>query len=124
MALGAPSKSEGLGHREFILTYKSFEPIGPACMPPRARPERVSCRDPGGTVNYQFDFAAVLEQWPLLLDGAWVTIKLSFCATVLGFVLGTLCALARLSRRPGCAGWRAPMSRRSATRRCWCRAIS
>ena len=28
-----------------------------------------------------------------------VTIKLSFCATVLGFVLGTLCALARLSRR-------------------------
>ena len=65
----------------------------------RARPERVSCRDPGGTVNYQFDFAAVLEQWPLLLDGAWVTIKLSFCATVLGFVLGTLCALARLSRR-------------------------
>ena len=50
-------------------------------------------------MNYQFDFAAVLEQWPLLLDGAWVTIKLSFCATVLGFVLGTLCALARLSRR-------------------------
>ena len=33
VALGAPSKSEGLGHREFILTYKSFEPIGPACMP-------------------------------------------------------------------------------------------
>ena len=50
-------------------------------------------------MNYQFDFAAVLEQWPLLLDGAWVTIKLSFCATVLGFVLGTLCALARLSRQ-------------------------
>ena len=99
VALGAPSKSEGLGHREFILTYKSFEPIGPACMPAARAPERVSCRDPGRTVNYQFDFAAVLEQWPLLLDGAWVTIKLSFCATVLGFVLGTLCALARLSRR-------------------------
>ena len=75
-------------------------------------------------MNYQFDFAAVLEQWPLLLDGAWVTIKLSFCATVLGFVLGTLCALARLSARAWLRGWRAPMSRRSATRRCWCRAIS
>ncbi|MDB5807511.1 MAG: hydrolase [Betaproteobacteria bacterium] len=27
------SKSEELGHQEFILTYKSFEPIGPACLP-------------------------------------------------------------------------------------------
>ncbi|MGJ8527234.1 UxaA family hydrolase [Maritalea sp.] len=25
--------SEALGHTEFILTYKSFEPIGPACLP-------------------------------------------------------------------------------------------
>ena len=99
MALGAPSKSEGLGHREFILTYKSFEPIGPACMPAARGLSGSRAAIRGGTVNYQFDFAAVLEQWPLLLDGAWVTIKLSFCATVLGFVLGTLCALARLSRR-------------------------
>lgn len=30
---GAATKSEGLGHQEFILTYKSFEPIGPACLP-------------------------------------------------------------------------------------------
>jgi len=30
---GAPSKSEGLGHREFILTYKAFEPLGPNCLP-------------------------------------------------------------------------------------------
>jgi altronate hydrolase len=30
---GAPTKSEALGHREFILTYKSFEPAGPACLP-------------------------------------------------------------------------------------------
>jgi altronate hydrolase len=29
---GARTKSEDLGHREFILTYKSFEPIGPACL--------------------------------------------------------------------------------------------
>ena len=33
---GAPSKSESLGHQEFILTYKAFEPIGPACLPARA----------------------------------------------------------------------------------------
>ena len=30
---GAPTKSEALGHQEFILTYKSFEPLGPACLP-------------------------------------------------------------------------------------------
>ena len=30
---GARTKSEELGHQEFILTYKSFEPIGPACLP-------------------------------------------------------------------------------------------
>jgi altronate hydrolase len=30
---GARTKSEALGHREFVLTYKSFEPIGPACLP-------------------------------------------------------------------------------------------
>jgi altronate hydrolase len=33
LAAGARSKSEELGHQEFILTYKSFEPIGPACLP-------------------------------------------------------------------------------------------
>ena len=48
-------------------------------------------------MNYTFDFASVLEQWPLLAQGAWVTVKLSFCTTVLGFILGTLCALARNS---------------------------
>lgn len=30
---GEMTRSEGLGHQEFILTYKSFEPIGPACLP-------------------------------------------------------------------------------------------
>jgi len=30
---GAETRSEALGHREFILTYKSFEPIGPSCLP-------------------------------------------------------------------------------------------
>ena len=33
IAAGELTKSEDLGHTEFILTYKSFEPIGPACLP-------------------------------------------------------------------------------------------
>lgn len=33
VASGSPSCSEGLGHQEFVLTYKSFEPIGPHCLP-------------------------------------------------------------------------------------------
>ena len=32
-ASGEPTASESLGHQEFILTYKSFEPLGPACLP-------------------------------------------------------------------------------------------
>ena len=52
-------------------------------------------------MKYQFDFAAVLAQWPLLLEGAWVTVQLSFLATVIGFVLGALCAVGRKSK----VGW-------------------
>ncbi len=33
IAAGAPTKSESLGHREFVLGYKSFEPLGPSCFP-------------------------------------------------------------------------------------------
>jgi altronate hydrolase len=33
VAGGRQTASEQLGHREFILTYKSFDPIGPACLP-------------------------------------------------------------------------------------------
>jgi altronate hydrolase len=32
-ARGEPTQSEALGHREFVLTYKSFDPLGPACLP-------------------------------------------------------------------------------------------
>jgi len=31
-AAGHPTASEALGHREFSLVYKSFEPLGPACL--------------------------------------------------------------------------------------------
>ena len=33
IAAGEPTKSEALGHQEFVLTYKHFEPLGPACFP-------------------------------------------------------------------------------------------
>ncbi|WP_242139529.1 MULTISPECIES: UxaA family hydrolase [unclassified Sphingomonas] len=35
IAAGERSVSEALGHQEFILTYKSFDPVGPACLPRR-----------------------------------------------------------------------------------------
>lgn len=35
VASGELSCSEALGHQEFILTYKAFEPLGPACLPVR-----------------------------------------------------------------------------------------
>ncbi|MEE9273005.1 MAG: UxaA family hydrolase [Robiginitomaculum sp.] len=35
VASGEETVSEALGHQEFILTYKSFEPSGPSCMPNR-----------------------------------------------------------------------------------------
>jgi altronate hydrolase len=34
-AEGERTCSEAMGHQEFILTYKSFEPVGPACLPLR-----------------------------------------------------------------------------------------
>jgi altronate dehydratase large subunit len=33
VAAGERSVSEALGHQEFILTYKAFDPIGPECLP-------------------------------------------------------------------------------------------
>jgi len=33
VAAGRPTASEALGHQEFLLTYKSFQPCGPDCLP-------------------------------------------------------------------------------------------
>jgi altronate dehydratase large subunit len=32
-AQGKQTASESLGHQEFVLTYKHFEPLGPSCLP-------------------------------------------------------------------------------------------
>ena len=33
VADGRQTASEQMGHQEFVLTYKTFEPVGPACLP-------------------------------------------------------------------------------------------
>jgi polar amino acid transport system permease protein len=49
-------------------------------------------------MSYQFSFEFLREYWPLLLDGTVETVQMSFTVTVLGFILGTLCAIASASR--------------------------
>lgn len=46
-------------------------------------------------MTYEFDFAALLPYWRAFLQGAWLTLQLSAVSTVLGCVLGTLCAIGR-----------------------------
>jgi polar amino acid transport system permease protein len=45
---------------------------------------------------YKFDFSFLADRWPAFLEGAWLTIQLTVVAIVLGFVLGTLCAVLRV----------------------------
>ena len=46
----------------------------------------------------RLDFSSVLQDWPLFLQGAALTLQLATVATVSGFVLGTLCAVGLRSR--------------------------
>ena len=46
-------------------------------------------------MRYELEFSAPLAYWPDLLAAAATTLALSVSATVLGFALGVLCALAR-----------------------------
>lgn len=48
-------------------------------------------------MRIEFDFLAVLDQWPLLAMGAVWTLGLTALSTVIGLVLGTACAWARSS---------------------------
>jgi polar amino acid transport system permease protein len=43
------------------------------------------------------DFAAVVSRWPMFLDGAVMTLKLATGATLIGFAIGTVGAIARRS---------------------------
>jgi len=44
------------------------------------------------------DFTAVVSRWPMFLEGALLTIKLATVATLVGFAIGTVCAIARRSQ--------------------------
>ncbi|MFH0133341.1 amino acid ABC transporter permease [Variovorax sp. VaC1] len=46
-------------------------------------------------MNIEFDFGAVLAEWPLLLRGVAWTVGLTAVGTVLGMAVGTFCAWAR-----------------------------
>jgi polar amino acid transport system permease protein len=47
-------------------------------------------------MSYQFDFTFLAERWPDFVAGAWLTIQLTILAIALGFLVGTVCALARV----------------------------
>ena len=47
-------------------------------------------------MTYTFDFTALMPLWREFARGVWLTVQLSAVSTVLGFVLGTLCAIGRV----------------------------
>jgi polar amino acid transport system permease protein len=49
------------------------------------------------SLNYSFQFDAVLEAWPLLAKGTWITVQLSLTATALGLAVAVLGAWAKTS---------------------------
>jgi polar amino acid transport system permease protein len=48
-------------------------------------------------MSYTFDFEGLPPYWDQFAEGVWLTIQLSVAATIVGFVLGTFCAIARTS---------------------------
>jgi polar amino acid transport system permease protein len=50
--------------------------------------------------RWEWDVVAHYLTWPSVVEGAWATIRLTLVASVLGFALGTVLALMRLSRSP------------------------
>lgn len=51
-------------------------------------------------MSYQFDFASLLPYWKEFALGVRLTLQLSVVSTVIGFVLGTLCAIGRADGGP------------------------
>ena len=45
------------------------------------------------------DFNLILDSLPFLLRGAWITVQITFFALILGIILGTFVALARMSQQ-------------------------
>jgi polar amino acid transport system permease protein len=55
-------------------------------------------------VTYSFDFSFLVEYWPDLLHGAWLTLRMTVVSLVPGFVMGVTLALGRLHGGPVLAG--------------------
>jgi polar amino acid transport system permease protein len=51
-------------------------------------------------MSYKFDFEFLAERWPDFVAGAWLTIQLTVLSIALGFLVGTICALARVYGGP------------------------
>jgi polar amino acid transport system permease protein len=51
-------------------------------------------------MSYKFDFAFLADRWPDFVAGAWLTVQLTVASIALGFVVGTVCALARVYGGP------------------------
>ena len=46
-------------------------------------------------MRYQFDFGWFADYYPVFLKGIWITLELTFVGTVLGVLVGIVCAWAR-----------------------------
>src|SRR3977135_4671698 len=51
-------------------------------------------------MSYKFDFAFLADKWPDFVAGAWLTIQLPILSIAFGFLLGTVCAVARVYGGP------------------------
>ncbi|MFT3813137.1 MAG: amino acid ABC transporter permease [Acidovorax sp.] len=51
-------------------------------------------------MDYQFDFSFLSDSWPALLSGLFSTLRMSVFTIVLGFVAGTVLAVARTQGAP------------------------
>ncbi|MEA5447090.1 amino acid ABC transporter permease [Leptolyngbya sp. CCNP1308] len=48
-------------------------------------------------MDYSFDFSVIAENWPLLLAGAWLTLRMALLAIAFGLIIGVVGSLLRTS---------------------------
>ena len=49
-------------------------------------------------MKYSLDFSPLASYWPVFVNGAWLTLKMTALAVVIGVCVGTLVAFAKRSR--------------------------
>ena len=55
-------------------------------------------------MKYALDFSTLLPYWPVFVNGAWLTLKMTAVAVVVGVAVGTLVAFAKRSKVQPLAG--------------------